>query len=174
MRPVDWRKGASRRSSRSRSWSSLPGEEALGAAKAAAVKDEREAGEPCIMSAVQAANDYIADYDPEAVDEPAEEDDDAAATASDDDEEGVDYEVFANALDELAAAWLGTDAPAAVRAALLWALFEAVIGSVDDVKKGADAKPALRSFRDAGDVPCLAEMPLALAVERFRAWHDSA
>ena len=56
----------------------------------AAVKDELEAGEPCIMSAVQAANDYIADYDPEADDEPAEEDDDAAATASDNDEEGVD------------------------------------------------------------------------------------
>ena len=55
----------------------------------AAVKDDLEAGEPCIMSAVQAANDYIADYDPEAVDEPAKEDDDAAATASDD-EEGVD------------------------------------------------------------------------------------
>ncbi len=55
----------------------------------AAVKDDLEAGEPCLMSAVQAANDYIADYDPEAVDEPAKEDD-AAATASDDDEEGVD------------------------------------------------------------------------------------
>ena len=57
-------------------------------AAAAAVKDELEAGEPCIMSAVQAANDYIADYDPEAVDEPAADED--AATASDDDEEGVD------------------------------------------------------------------------------------
>ena len=59
-------------------------------AAAAAVKDDLEAGEPCIMSAVQAANDYIADYDPEAVDEPAAGDDEDAATASDDDEEGVD------------------------------------------------------------------------------------
>ena len=57
-------------------------------AAAAAVKDDLEAGEPCILSAVQAANDYIADYDPEAVDEPAADED--AATASDDDEEGVD------------------------------------------------------------------------------------
>ena len=56
----------------------------------AAVKDDLEAGEPCVMSAVQAANDYIADYDPEAVDEPAAGDDEDAATASDDDEEGVD------------------------------------------------------------------------------------
>ena len=54
------------------------------------MKDDLEAGEPCIMSAVQAANDYIADYDPEAVDEPAARDDEDAATAADDDEEGVD------------------------------------------------------------------------------------
>ena len=49
------------------------------------------------MSAVQAANDYIADYDPEAVDEPAEEDDDAARAASDDDEEGVDVRPYPRA-----------------------------------------------------------------------------
>ena len=41
-----------------------------------------------LEKSVQAANDYIADYDPEAVDEPAADED--AATASDDDEEGVD------------------------------------------------------------------------------------
>ena len=88
----------------------------------------------------------------------------------DGEEAGVDYGVFAYALDELAAAWLGEDAPAGLRAALLWGLFEAVIGNVDDVRSGADAKTELAAFRDAGDVPCLAEMPLALAIERFRAW----
>ena len=60
---------------------------AIARAAAAAVKDDLEASEPCLMSAVQAANDYIADYDLGAAEEPAE--DDTAATESENEEEGV-------------------------------------------------------------------------------------
>ena len=65
---------------------------AIARAAAVAVKDELAAGEPCLMSAIQAANDFIADYDPAAAEVPVEEED-ATATESDNDEEGVAADV---------------------------------------------------------------------------------